>query len=491
MQTSEVCFAFEVHQPYRIDFQFNPEFAKRKRNLRDAYFAGINREILQRVVEKCYMPATQIVLEGLDAGFKCAFSFSGTVVEQLERWNRDTLELFRQAAEHKNAEILAQTYYHSIASLFGERSEFEEQVKLHIQLMKDVFGVKPEVFENTELIFDSMIATVAKELGFKAVFAEGAERFLEGRSPNYVYSCNGIKILLRNYTLSDDIAFRFSSGEWDQYPLTADKYADWLAATPGDCVNIFVDYETFGEHHWKESGILDFLRWLPHECMKRGIEFATPSEVAELQAVGEIDVSETISWADVEKDTSAWLGNWMQSTAFRAVKRAKAYAEYYNPVIWRYLQTSDHFYYMATKQGSSGEVHNYFSQHHPFEAFSIYMRVLSHYEERCSSRMKSKQAAIALRSLPPEKAFHFRHFSGDYAGSAYSLDDFASLLRSIPVESIRFHLENGDFERWIEYVLCDKRLVEEIRKLRREGDVVDGLVEVVEKRRCELWRLLK
>ncbi len=486
----KVCFAFEVHQPYRINPHFSREEAKGKKNLIELYFNSRNKEILRKVAEKCYIPATQIVLEGLDNGFKCAFSLSGTVVEQLEKWNRDAFELFKQVAEHRNSEILAQTYYHSIAGLFAGKDEFEEQIGLHIQLMKDTFGVKPEVFENTEFVFNNSIAAIAKELGLKAIFTEGVERILGWRSPNYVYSCNGIKVLLRNYKLSDDIAFRFSNSDWDQYPLTADKYAYWLSITKGDCVNIFIDYETFGEHHWKESGILEFLRWLPNECLQRSVEFANPSELAKLPAVDEINVSDhsTISWADIEKDTSAWLGNWMQFTALKAVERAKVYAMHSNPSIWRYLQTSDHLYYMATKQGSSGEVHSYFSQHHPSEAFSVYMRILSHYEEMCASRMKSKRAAIALCSLSPENAFHFTYSGGDYAGfSAYSLDDFAELIESAPEDSIMFHIENGDFERWIRFVLGDEKLAEEIGSC----DGRDDLVEVVEKRRCELWKLLK
>ena len=426
------------------------------------------------------------MLDALNDGFKCAFSFSGVVVEQLEKWGGDAFELFKQVAEHKNSEILAQTYYHSVAGLFADKDELEEQIRLHVELMRDVFGVKPAVFENTEFIFNNSIAGVAKKLRFKAIYTEGVERILGRRSPNYVYSCDGIKVLMRNYRLSDDIAFRFSSVEWDQYPLTADKFAGWLKATPGDCINIFIDYETFGEHHWKESGILEFLRWLPIECTDKGVEFAKPSELAELRARDEISVGDfdTISWADIEKDVSAWLGNSMQLTAFKAIEKCKIYAKHYCKKIWRYLQTSDHFYYMATKRGSSGEVHSYFSQQTQFDAFSTYMRILSHYEEMCACKMKSRKAAMALRSLPPEKAFHFFKSSGC---SAYSLDEFAELLNSVPEESIAFHVERQDFSRWVAEVLGDEELARRIAtcKSRRE------LMEVVERRRCELWRLLK
>jgi len=450
----------------------------------DVYFSTKNKEILRKVINKCYIPATQIVLDGLDSGFKCAFSFSGTLVEQLERWGKDALDLFKQVAEHRNSEILAQTYYHSLASLFEDKSEFEEQILLHMKCMREVFGVNPVVFENTEFVFNNSIARTAKKLGFRAVFTEGVERVLGWRSPNYVYSCNGVKILMRNYILSDDIAFRFSSSL-----LTADKFANWLAATPGDCINIFVDYETFGEHHWKESGILEFLRWLPTECERSGVEFATPSELSELDSKDEVDVDDfaTISWADVEKDTSAWLGNEMQQTAFRKVERAKVYAEHYCKSIWRYLQTSDHYYYMATKQGASGEVHTYFSQQNAFSAFSTYMKVLSHYETRCGSRLKNRKAALVLRALPPEKAFHFYTPSGYTGLSAYSLDDFCECLKAVPRESISFHAERGDFSRWAGEVLEDKKLASDVGVCRTREEILD----VVERRRCELWRLLK
>ncbi|HMK46449.1 MAG TPA: glycoside hydrolase family 57 protein, partial [Methanocella sp.] len=321
---TKLCIGFEVHQPYRLD----PEFrTKNGENPGSLYFSSKNREILERVAEKCYIPATRTVLENMDEGFKCAFSISGTAVEQLERWSPDTLELFRQVARHKNAEFLAQTYYHSVASLFYDLREFEEQVRQHKKLMKTVFAVEPRILENTEFIFNNRVARSAEKLGFKAVYTEGVERVLGWRSPNYVYSCGNTRLLLRNYALSDDIAFRFSDRQWDQYPLTAGKFAAWVAGSPGDYVNIFVDYETFGEHHWADSGILDFLKWLTPECQSNGVEFILPSEAADLEPRDELDIRETISWADVEKDASAWLGNTIQHNALNAVWKARAYAK--------------------------------------------------------------------------------------------------------------------------------------------------------------------
>ena len=319
-----LCMGFEVHQPYRLNPAFEPGRVKRGRKPEEAYFSDSNKEILLRVCDKCYLPATQLMLELLDEGFKCAYSLSGTLVEQLERWSPDVLDLFRQVARHRNAEMLSQTYYHSIASLFDDGlAEFQEQVQLHRRLMKDVFGVETQVLENTEFIFNNAIAASAARMGFKAAYTEGVDRILGWRSPNYVYSCRDMKVLMRNFPLSDDVAFRFPNRGWPEWPLTADKYASWIAASQGDFVNVFVDYETFGEHQWVDTGIMEFLRWLPRECTDRDVAFATPSEIAELEPKEELRFDETVSWADVEKDVSAWLGNTIQHTALKRYSMPK------------------------------------------------------------------------------------------------------------------------------------------------------------------------
>jgi alpha-amylase len=484
---TKLCIGFEVHQPYRLDPDFDKNNGKNAKGLESLYFSPKNREIMERVAEKCYIPATGIVLEGLDEGFKCAFSISGTAVEQLERWSPDALELFRQVAKHKNAELLAQTYYHSVASLFSDLGEFEEQVRQHKKLMKSAFSVEPKVMENTEFIFNNRIAQSAKKLGFKAVYTEGVERVLGWRSPDYVYSCNGVKLLMRNYKLSDDIAFRFNNRQWDQYPLTADKFAAWVGQSPGDYINVFVDYETFGEHHWSDSGIMDFLKWLPAECEKSGVEFINPSEAAELEPREELSVDETISWADAEKDASAWLGNTIQHAALNAVQRARAYAK--DKKLWRYLQTSDHFYYMASKFGSCADVHNYFSPESctPYDSFSNYMRVVSDYELSVAKKMKKARIALELRTVAPDLAFHFFN-TGAYAGfTAYSLDDLADLLNYVSGDSIDYHMHRGDFMKWAADVLGDKEFAAEIGKCTSRIE----LQEIVDRQRKALWDGLK
>jgi alpha-amylase len=482
----DLCMGFEVHQPYRLNRMFSTSAKVRKKDLFDMYFDGLNKEVLLRIVEKCYTPATNILLESLDSGFRCAFSFSGILLEQLEKWSPDTLVLFEQVAHHKNSELIAQTYYHSIAGCFADKSEFADQVRQHTDLMHDLFCVHPAVFENTEFTFNNAIADAVRELGFSAAYSEGVDRVLGWRSPNYLYLCRDLPVLLRNTRLSDDIAFRFGNRSWDMYPLTAEAYARWVAAAGGDAVTVFLDYETFGEHFWKETGIFDFLLHLPGELERNGVLAVLPSHVIGKYApVDAIDVLETISWADLEKDTSAWMGNDRQRTAFAAIQSARAYAA--DRQIWRYLQTSDHFYYMASKYGSCGEVHAYFSHHESEEAFKTYMRVLADFESRNIRTMKNRKSAKTLRTLPPETAFHFASPSGYIGHTAYSLDQFEELLHIVPKDSIDYHMGRGDFITWISDVLDDKELAESIRGLSERHD----LTRVVQERRETLWSRLK
>ena len=477
---------FEVHQPYRLNRHFAPNPKVKKKDIADLYFDEVNRELLLRIAEKCYIPATTLILDMLDEGFSCAFSFSGTLLEQLEKWSPDALALFGQVARHRNAEIIAQTYYHSIASCFSDKTEFAEQVRMHAALMHDLFHADPCVFENTEFTFNNDIAARIRDMGFAAIFTEGVDRILDRRSPDYLYSCRDIPVLLRNTRLSDDIAFRFANRSWDQYPLTADTWARWVAQSPGDVVNVFLDYETFGEHLWPETGIFEFLRHLPGELSARDVATVLPSRLpADFAPVGAINVPETISWADIEKDTSAWMGNDRQKTAFHALETARAFAK--DKQVWRYLQTSDHFYYMASKYGSCGEVHSYFCYLAGEEAFRTYMRVLADYEDRALRSMKNRRAARALRSLSPENAFHFNAPAGFVGYTAYSLDQFCELVSIVPADSIRYHLERGDFSCWIAETLGDTVLAEKIRGCTERQELTNLVCEWRE----HLWNHLK
>jgi alpha-amylase len=391
-----ITFNFEVHQPHRLNKEINQNGA----SLWDKYVdTKLNKEVFNKVANKCYIPANELILELIDEyDFKVNYSITGVFIEQALEFNDYVLDLFKDLVKTGNVELIGETYHHSLTSLFETEEEFIEDIELHRKMYKEIFGFKAKVFRNTELIYNNRIAKIAKDLGFKAIFTEGIEKILGWRSPNYLYqSPDGMKILLRNYRLSDDIGFRFSARDWDQYPLMADKYAMWLASTPGDVINIYMDYETFGEHHWRETGIFEFLRYLPIEIAKHEhLEVVNVSEVVDrLEPRGEIYVHEfaTISWADTERDVSAWLGNKMQRISFEKLKdigkfikenaeklkKANKFDEIYK--MYKVLQTSDNFYYQSIKGLSDMSVHNYFSHFDtPFDAYASYLNILYDFE---------------------------------------------------------------------------------------------------------------
>ena len=377
---ASVCFYFEIHQPVRLN-----KFTVFSENV--PYFNDDeNRKYLERVARKCYLPTNTTLLNLIDdlgREFRIAFSLTGVFIEQCKKYAPEVLESFRQLSDTGNVEFLSETYYHSLSALFSVK-EFTKQIELHRGLIKNLFNQRPKVFRNTEAIFSNSIARMIEELGYEGIMAEGHESILGWRSPNYLYrpkGCERIAALLRNYKLSDDIGFRFSAAWWEEFPLTADKYAKWLSACEGDCVNIFIDYETFGEHQWKETGIFEFLKTLPHEILKyENLDFRTPSEVIRsYEPVGVIDVPEMISWADIQRDTSAWLENDMQKFAFEQMVKLERLVEKDPELlhVWRLLQTSDHFYYMCTKWFEDGDVHKYFNPYDsPYDAFINYMNIL-------------------------------------------------------------------------------------------------------------------
>ncbi len=383
---------FQVHQPLRLKkfslFEDSQELYSR-------YFDfGLAEAIMKKVAAKCYLPTNQALLELLDKHpeFKVNFSVTGVFMEQANMFAPEVADSFRELARHKNVEFLAETYYHSLASLYPEKLEFITQVARHADMLKGM-GQQPKVFRNTELIYSNEIASIAESMGYRGILCEGVDWL--GKSPNHAYvpqTCSNIKLLMRNYTLSDDVGYRFSARSWNHYPLTADKYSSWLSANQGECTNIFVDYETFGEHHWEDTGIREFLRHLPNEVSKhRHLEFANASEVAALHAQDRVDVPSVISWADAERDTSAWLGNEMQRTCFNEVReigdllKENGTEELFH--VWRLLQTSDHLYYLSTKSMSDQDVHNYFSPYDsPFDAFINFMNIIRDFRQQVESR---------------------------------------------------------------------------------------------------------
>ena len=396
-----ICLYFQVHQPTRLRQYRFFDIGKDSHYYDD--FA--NRSILRRIATKCYLPMNQLLLDLIRKNggkFKVAFSISGSAMEQFERYAPDVVDSFRALAATGSVEFLSETYYHSLASL-NSPSEFEHQVLKHKAAVEKLFGVTPKTFRNTELIYSNDIGKAVSKLGFKTMLTEGAKHILGWRSPNFIYSgetARSMKLLLRNAPLSDDIAFRFSNREWSDWPLTAEKYLSWLKEADGEIINLFMDYETFGEHQSASSGIFDFMGALPEAVISDGtFEFVTPSEAASKhKSVSSLDVPDAISWADEERDLSAWLGNELQQEACQKVYAMTEKLSIVNDEeLWAdfgHLQESDHFYYMCTKFFSDGEVHKYFNPYDtPYEAFINFMNVLSDFQ----IRLDEKRAALDVK----------------------------------------------------------------------------------------------
>ena len=401
-----ICLYFQVHQPWRLKTYRVFNMGKDHNYLDDL----TNRAIMQKIARQCYLPMNALLLKLIKenkGAFKCSFSITGSAVEQFRAYAPEVLDSFRALAETGCVEFLAETYSHSLAAL-SSKEDFVEQVKLHTKMIKEEFGKKPVAFRNTELIYSDEIGSMVSELGFKTVLAEGAKHVMGWKSPDYIYTNaidNRLRVLLRNYKLSDDIAFRFSNQGWDQYPLTADKFAQWIADENGEVINLFMDYETFGEHQKATTGIFDFMKALPKAVLKKGdVCFSTVSEAAKAsQPVGVLHCPHVMSWADEERDVTAWLGNELQNEAFSklyALKdKVKSLKNADFDYVWNFMQTSDHFYYMATKWLSDGDVHSYFNPYgSSYEAFINYMNVLSDFEievEKALAAKKSRKKVTA------------------------------------------------------------------------------------------------
>ena len=398
-----ISFYFQVHQPFRLrNYRF---FDIGKRH--DYYDEYLNHHIARKVAEKCYLPANQMLLDLINKhgeDFSVAFSISGIALQQFENYAPEVIRSFQKLAKTGQVEFLAETYAHSLASL-KNKEEFEQQVKQHQQKINELFNYKPRVFRNTELIYSDEIGSMVADLGYETMLTEGAKHVLGWKSPNYLYTNNinpKLKVLLKNYRLSDDIAFRFSDNSWEGWPLTAEKYASWLNNIDKDdeVVNLYMDYETIGEHQWAETGIFEFIRALPQAVLNQtDFKFHTPSQVAErLQPVSAVQVPYPISWADEERDLTAWLGNELQEEAFEKLYnlREKVFQCENEEILsdWMRLQTSDHFYYMYTKWFSDGEVHSYFNPYgNPYEAFINYMNILSDFIMRVENKISEQKTS--------------------------------------------------------------------------------------------------
>ena len=384
----DVCFYFQVHQPRRLRrysvFETEPTY----------FDDDANSRILRRVAQKCYMPATALLLRQIQRHgdrFTVAFSLTGQVIEQLQRWTPEVLDQFRKLAQTGCVEFLSETYDHSLASLYSP-DDFAHQIARHDELIDDLFGQTPSVFRNTELIYNNALADTLAQLGrFRGVLAEGVDHLLDGRSPNHVYQSPGsipLPILLKNHRLSDDLAFRFSDTSWPHYPLKPATYANWLKDASGEVVNLFIDFETFGEHQWEQTGIFGFLEHLPDAVLSNGSRFLTPSQAIErIDPADTYDAPQVTSWADSERDISAWQGNAMQAAALQELyaieKPIKATHDAQLIHDWQALSTSDHFYYMCTKYYADAAVHAYFNPYEsPYDAYINYMNVLDNLKGR-------------------------------------------------------------------------------------------------------------
>jgi len=368
-----------------------------------------NKLIMDKVAQKSYLPTNRLLLQLLKKHpeLKLSYSLSGIFLEQIERDFPEVLRSFQDLVNTGQVEILSETYYHSLAFLFC-REEFRQQVEKHRQKVKQLFGVEPSpVFRNTELIFNNELAREVEQMGYRGILAEGADHILDWRSPNFVYTPRGsesIRLLLKNYRLSDDIAFRFSERAWPEHPLSADKFAHWVNSHNGNgqLINLFMDYETFGEHQWEDTGIFKFLEALPEKLLQhRDNDFVTPTEAVErYEVMDELDVPHFISWADMERDLSAWLENELQNDAINKLYSLKDLVRQAKDEEltdkWRRLQTSDHFYYMCTKWFNDGDVHKYFNPYEsPYEAFISYMNVLNDLRLRLEAKAEKRERGQA------------------------------------------------------------------------------------------------
>lgn len=500
-----VCFYFQVHQPYRLKtYRFFDM------GVDNYYYDEFNnRSILRRIADKCYLPANELMLKlirkhGKD--FNIAYSISGLAIEQFEKYAPEVIQSFKNLAETGNVEFLAETYAHSLSSLNSE-NEFSRQVKKHGAKIEELFGQSPVTFRNTELIYSDEIGDMVSGLGYKTILTEGAKHVLGWKSPNFLYhhaTNPELKLLLKNFRLSDDIAFRFSDKSWNEWPLTAEKFAGWLNDTDQkeEVINLFMDYETFGEHQWAETGIFDFMEALPEQVLKNtDFTFDKPRDIAgKLNPVSGIHVPNPISWADAERDLTAWVGNEMQDEAFEKLYEAEQKLHLCNmPELfddWNKLQASDHFYYMCTKWFSDGDVHRYFNPYpSPYEAFINYMNVLSDFLIRVdeasnssdfkdftdkarefaeSAKKKTQEGARKTKGKAKEKWDQVKDYSlDDLAGMSNA--KIKELIKKVDLEELALVMKDAKDE------VKDKVIPNMTKTVKQQYDIFEKNIKGVKK----------
>lgn len=470
----KVCLGFDIHYPCYLNPGFRPDI-RRKRNLKNSYFYPDAKEDLGRIVDRSFRPTTEVLLDLLDEGFRCAFSISGTVMERLEQWYPDTLELVSHAAKHPNAEVLAQTYYHSVAGQFADLREFVDELLMHRDTMKEHFSVVPTTFAHTDYPITPATAEALAGAGIEAAIIEGSVEPAPERDPNHTYTYHGLPVLITHCELSDDIAVRFPWREWDKWPLMADRYAEWLSISPGECITLFLDYRVFGDAVGPETGIFEFLRALPSALAEKGIETVHPSDAARLPQYG--DIEETAG-PDRQKTI-------MQQSALEALEGAEGLVA--EKEVWRCLLMTDHIRRMAMRSVSCGKPLHAVSHQAAYDYFASFMRILSHFEEQSAAGTRSPKSARSLRCVPPDLAFSFSSYDRPAGYAAHSLQELANMLEFTPDDVVSYHVERGDFSRWIDQVIGDAKLAGKV------GDISDRaeLRSAIQKRIERLWRRLR
>ncbi|MBA7486641.1 hypothetical protein ES707_22202 [subsurface metagenome] len=474
----KVCLGFDIHYPCYLNPGFQPDVVKGKRNAKDSYFNPDAKEDLGGVIDRSFKPTTELLLDLLDGGFMCAFSISGTVVEHLERWYPEMLELLSRAATHRNAEVLAQTYYHSVAGQFADLQEFADELLMHRDLMKEHFSVVPTTFAHTDYPITPATAEALAGAGIRAAIVEGGEGPALERDPNHTYTYRGLPVLVAHCDLSDDIAVRFPWRGWDKWPLMAERYAGWLSVSPGDCITLFLDYRIFGDFIGPETGILEFLRALPSALAGEGIETVHPSDAARLTPHG--DLGETAGPTAPQARQRTIL----QQSTLEALEEAGGLVA--DPEVWRCLLETDHIRRMAMRSTSCGKPLHAVSHQATYDYFALFMRILSHAEERSAASARSPKSALSLRCVPPDKAFSFSSYDRPAGYAAHSLQELANMLEFAPDDVIRYHVEREDFYRWVDQVIGDTKLAGKIRGVSDRSE----LRSTMQKRIGKLWKRL-
>lgn len=470
-----VCLGFDIHYPCYLNPGFQPDLVKGKRNPESSYFNPDMKRDLGRVIGRSFRPATEILLDLLDGGFRCALSISGVMVEHLELWYPETLELISRAATHQNTEVLATTYYHSVAGQFSDLTEFVDEFTLHRDLMKEHFATVPTTFAHTDHPITHTTAGALADAGIKAVIIDGSGHPAPGSDPNHIYTYHGLPVLVTHCDLADDIAVRFSRREWDRWPLMADRYAEWLAVSPGNCITLFLDYRIFGDVVGPETGILEFLHALPKAFADEGITTIHPSDAAKFTPQG--DIGEVVNTGQQRTI--------LQQSALEALEDGGELVA--DRTVWRRLLETDHIQRMAMRSSSCGRPLHIVSHQATYDYFAQFMQILSHAEERSASGSRSPRAVLSLRCVPPDKAFSFSSYDRPAGYAAHSLQELANMLEFAPDDVIRHHVGRDDFYHWVDQVIGDTKLAKKIRGINDRKELRSEIQERID----ELWKRLR